>query len=253
MLNTILFPNRPAGKLNTHHVHKIKPPNVVDKSWLIGRNLDLQAMVEELTCMDSKRFIKVYGLAENNKSMIIKSAIKYCMDRNLFKDGFIDVNAAMNFNSLSFKKNLFNQMKLQITKLEDLIDIVHDWQFILMISSCDALLKNSLNDFTKILTQLHTSCPGIHIILNIEDNIDLQLPFDIESIHIKCLQKPDMIRFLKSFDKSNEIFKHISDEELESHELFKNELSNQQIFTIFKLLKSNKSLDEIAKIIYSLN
>jgi hypothetical protein len=48
-LDMVLFRNRVTGKLNTPQTNKIKPPNIFDRSWLIGRNLDIQKIVKFLT------------------------------------------------------------------------------------------------------------------------------------------------------------------------------------------------------------
>ena len=95
---------------------------------------------------------------------------------------------------------------------------------------------------------MHDEARDLQIIMNVDGEIDLKLPFIEDQIKIDPLSKANQIRFLKSFDKSNEIFNRLQIQELQNHALFNNNLNNQQIFDIFKLLKSNKSLDEINQI-----
>lgn len=102
-------------------------------SWLIGRNLDVQKIVEMMTSQDSKRILKIYGQSGNNISLIIRMAVKYCIERNFFKDGFFEIDLGMHHNCHSFMNSLFQAMKVHITDLDDLIEMIESWNVIFLL------------------------------------------------------------------------------------------------------------------------
>ena len=108
-LDTVLFQNRKPGKLiqlNEKSL-KIKTPNIFDKSWLIGRNLEIQKLVEMLTTQNFNRLIKVHGPSGCSKNLVSKMAVKYCIERNYFRDGSYCIEANMNHNCQSFMNSVF--------------------------------------------------------------------------------------------------------------------------------------------------
>jgi MoxR-like ATPase len=69
---------------------------IIDNSWLIGRNIEVQQLVEMLTEEGTQRFILLEGSQGCGKKMIAKKAVKYCLDRNFFKDGVYEVGCKDN-------------------------------------------------------------------------------------------------------------------------------------------------------------
>lgn len=51
-------------------------------------------------------------------------AVKYCIERNFFREGWYEVDASTSHNCQSLINSLFNVMRLSINSLDDLIDML---------------------------------------------------------------------------------------------------------------------------------
>ena len=69
---------------------------------LTGRNLEIQKCISMLTNEKYERLVLLQGLDGMGKMAIAKYAVKYCLDRNYYKDGAFQIEGRGRQNCKSF-------------------------------------------------------------------------------------------------------------------------------------------------------
>ena len=181
--------------------------------------------------------------------MISKKAIKYCMERNYFRDGVFEVDGETSYNCHSLMTQIFSDLKLQFNSTEELVEFIHNQQIIILLTSCSKLIQNHSDEFGTLLKKLIDQTEHLRIIIVYEQqNLKISGHSLTNKVHVQPLRKQMACKFLRSYDKNGEIFGETENDQLLDNKIFEHQLSNSQLLDIFNLLKSNKSWNDITSI-----
>lgn len=189
----------------------------------------------------------MFGPIGCGKQVIAKKAVRYCIERNFFPDGAINIEAGPSYNCQNFLNLFCQKLRLNINHLDDIIDYVHMQRMVLIISECDSLLKNNRTEFINLVVNIHDHTKYLKIILITSLKEDFTIPGCKTSsyVSVKPLHRVNAVRFLRSLDQQGEVMGMID----EQHSIFDSQLTNQKLQDIFMLLKSNKTFEEVVQIL----
>jgi len=90
---------------------------------------------------------------QGSRLAIAQYAIKYCTNRNYFKDGAYEIKVDSRQNHAGFLNQLFQTLlsRKSIKNIEDLIGCIKDRNIVLIIYNCDKIFKNDRDLFEKLL------------------------------------------------------------------------------------------------------
>lgn len=236
----VIFEEREMGGVSLLNppLKNIYLPSIYDNTILIGRNKEIQKIVSLLTSEKGQRIIKVCGGSGLGKKCCVIQAVRYCTERNYFRDGATCLEIENQTSCTSFQNLLFKRLRLEIKHIDDLFFIIQDWDMVLIINDCEHLLLNQTSEFQKILTGLIEKTTNLKIVLVLKEEVDVQINGASLSnkVIIKPLKKQDAVRYFKGIDKDNLL---PSEEILQKDELFDKELSNEELMDIYQHWMSN--------------
>lgn len=84
---------------------------------------------------DGKKFLIVHGQRGLGKKCVTIQAVKYCIDRNSFRDGAYCIDVGVNNSIHSFLSHLYKKLKLvDISNLTDFCDYVRSSEICLIFN-----------------------------------------------------------------------------------------------------------------------
>lgn len=231
----VIFEEREMGAVTLLNppLKNVNLPSIYDYTILIGRNIEIQKIVSLLTCEKGQRIIKVCGGRGLGKKCCVIQAVRYCTERNYFRDGATCLEIENQSSCTSFQSMLYKRLRLDIKHIDDLFFIIQDWDMVLIINDCEQLLQNQAVEFQKILTGLIEKTTNLKIVLVLKEEVDVQINGTslTNKVVIKPLKKHDAVRYFKGIDKDNLL---PSEEILQKDELFDKELSNEELMDIYQ-------------------
>lgn len=236
-LNTVLFKDRGQGELiqMNQRSKAYKMPLLHDKTFMIGRYLDIHNIVQLLTNPNASRIIKVYGKVGQFNEQLTMNAVKYCVERNMFNDGAFNIDNEGNSSTQTFLNLVFQTLRLEKTNLDELTDYIHQSNMVFVMYDLLPLFEKvdkERNQFLSILENLICRTVHLKIVLIFEMNIEIKIQSmpNIDSVEIKPLQKKEAIRFFKAIDKDG----ILPEDHVLTRESFFEQRSNQELMDIYQ-------------------
>jgi|APSaa5957512535_1039671.scaffolds.fasta_scaffold32648_1 hypothetical protein len=131
------------------------------------------------------------------------------MDRNMIEDGSYEINGESLYNMQSFLNRIFQQFRLNITHIDDLLDMLQNQQIVILIHNCKELIANQFNEFKKLIDKLNAKTFKLKIIIVLseatnkmfvdEDTIKYG-DFKYGEIEVKPFDSKYAYKFLQSLD-----------------------------------------------------
>lgn len=143
-----------------------------------------------LTNEEEYRVIQLKGASGLGKTAIAKYSVKYCLDRNCYKDGAYSIEAGSISSCQGLQSKLFQSMELELDNADEFSELIKYSSVVLLIDECSELIRNDELKLIDFIVKLLNNTQYLKILLVTDDSVNIQFPsIHHHVIHVEPLQK----------------------------------------------------------------